>query len=101
MTPKAYQMKWFKFKKYAIQRQEPTSNLKIDRSTAKRVKVASNAYLALIVAWLWVITTREKILISSSIDLFLSYFFRSSLFRKAFEYHFICTKFSFNLFKYH
>ena len=52
MTPKAYQIKWCKIKKYAIQRQEPTSNLKIDRSTAKRVKVASNAYLALIVAWL-------------------------------------------------
>ena len=44
------------------------------------------------------IWTREKILRSSSIDLFLSYFFRSSLFRKAFEYHFIFTKFSFNLF---
>ena len=52
MTPKAYQIKWCKIKKYAIQRQEPTSNLKIDQSTAKRVKVASNAYLALIVAWL-------------------------------------------------
>ena len=43
MIPKAYQIISNKIKKYAIQRQEPTSNLKIDQSTAKSVDVASNA----------------------------------------------------------
>ena len=43
MLHKAYQIISNKIKKYAIQRQEPTSNLKIDQSTAKTVDVASNA----------------------------------------------------------
>ena len=60
MTQNIYQIKWVKIKKYAIQRQEPTSNLKIDRSTAKRVKVASNAYLPLIVAWLWTNNAKDQ-----------------------------------------
>ena len=48
MIPKAYQIISNKIKKYAIQRQEPTSNLKIDQSTAKSVDVASNAKFPLL-----------------------------------------------------